>query len=696
MNISYNWLKEIVDIDLSPEETAKALTRVGLAVEGIHGHKGDHVLDIDITSNRSDCLSHLGIARELGAATGRPLISRTGSAATVPLPSVLAGDTVRIEAPDLCHRFTARLIRNVSIGPSPSWLVDRLESLGERSINNVADITNYVMLELGQPMHAFDLDKLQGQRIVVRPARPGESIKTLDEVDRELDESILAVCDTEKPVAIAGIMGGFDSGITAETRNVLLEVAYFDRDSIRAASRKLRLSTEASYRFERGVDILNVVTASERAAQLICDLAGGEEAEFLDMFPRAYMPPEVRSANISAATQRLSGVQVSSERCDVLLSSIGVERTESNDAAIYSPPSWRHDIAIEEDLVEEIVRLNGYENIESVLPPAFGAGEHLRSETILRRVRSVLEGFGFSEAITYSFIDEKYDSRFQPLPSVLPISDLPEPERLVTLRDSVIEGAVRMRPTLLPGLLEAVRHNFNQSERNILLFESGKAFAKADTPGEAPAERLLLSFVMTGSMPLEGRASLGRAYDLYDAIGIAEAVLEAAGVTGCIFRPVELVHLRSGRAAKIAKDGVEIGSVGQLADALADESKFRQPVFVCEIDLDGLISRENSPPAYRPLPRFPSVVRDVSFVVKRQQRYADIEAAAKMAGQAICRSVKFVDDFVGSGLAEDERSLTVRFEYRSDDRTLTEDEVEVIHQAVLASIIQNAQVTMRM
>ncbi|HTK26433.1 MAG TPA: phenylalanine--tRNA ligase beta subunit-related protein, partial [Pyrinomonadaceae bacterium] len=281
MNISYNWLRDLIEIDLAPELLAEKLTRVGMAVEGVHPHGDDYVLDIDLTSNRPDCLSHLGIARELRVITGHEL-KTDGSNPEPPYPSALAADIVKVEDPDLCHRFTARIIKNVRIGPSPDWLVKRLEAIGERAINNVADTTNYVMHELGQPMHSFDLDKLAENRIVVRRARSDEKIKTLDEVERKLDETMLAICDAEKPVAVAGVMGGFASGISEQTTNVLLEVAYFKRESIRHASRKLNLATEASYRFERGVDIQNLINASNRATDLICELAGGERGEFID------------------------------------------------------------------------------------------------------------------------------------------------------------------------------------------------------------------------------------------------------------------------------------------------------------------------------------------------------------------------------------------------------------------------------
>ena len=327
MNISYNWLRELIETGLTAEEAAAQLTRVGLAVEGIHSFKEDLVLDIDLTSNRPDCLSHLGVARELGVITGKPVgVDRRSPdrLPDAPFPSILAADIVKIEDPDLCYRFTARVIRNVKIGPSPQWLVDRLEALGERSINNVADITNYVMLELGQPMHAFDLDKLAEKRIVVRRAADGENMTTLDEVERELDDSMLMICDAEKPVAVGGVMGGLDSSITDETTNVLLEVAYFDRASIRQTSRKLGLATEASYRFERGVDIENLKRASDRATELICELAGGEAGEFVDVYPTRQTQKEVDSKDISAAVKRLTGLNVPTEECVRILNALGI------------------------------------------------------------------------------------------------------------------------------------------------------------------------------------------------------------------------------------------------------------------------------------------------------------------------------------------------------------------------------------
>lgn len=684
MNISYNWLRDLINIELSPTEVGKQLTRVGLAVEGIHESGNDFVLDIDLTSNRPDCLSHLGVARELGVITETPLNERAAKYGEVPLPAVLAGEIVTIEAPELCNRFTARIIRNVKIGPSPQWLVDRLEAIGERSINNVADVTNYVMHELGQPMHAFDLDNLTGGRIIVRRAKDGEAITTLDEVDRTLNESMLAICDAEKPAAVAGIMGGLGSSISDDTVNVLLEVAYFDRENIRATSRKLNLATEASYRFERGVDVENLINTSNRATQLICDLAGGSAGDLIDTYPVKNSIKSVVSNDISGTVRRLTGLVVAEEDCVRILAALGIRSADGADSLAtpsreFLSPSWRHDIAIEEDLVEEIARHTGYERIGTELPPAYGAGEYQANEQRLKRLRQTLTDIGFDEAISYSFIDTKYDGKFKTVPGISQTD-------LVTLNDSVIEGAVRMRPTLIPGLLAAVRHNFNQQRRNLKLYEIGKAFSAGDGFDELPNEKELFAMVLTGSETYEDRAMTGRELDFFDAKGSLEAALSAAGIEN-VECSVEMIdHLRPGQSADIKVNGETVGYLGRLSDEISATNKFRQPVFVAEVNLDMILNADVKTVVYKPLPKFPGISRDVSFIVKRNDVYSDLVAELEMLKGGHFRDVKFVDIYEGAGIAEDERSLTVRLEYRSDDRTLTEAEVEALHDQIVETI----------
>lgn len=687
MNISYEWLKHLIDIDLSAEETAAALTRVGLAVEGIHAHANDFVLDIDLTSNRPDCLSHLGVAREIAVITNKNLKEPTQRHEDV--EAYDKTNFVSVTDHWLCRRFTARTIRNVKIGPSPHWLVDSLEGIGERAINNVADITNYVMHELGQPMHAFDYDKLAENRIVVRRAKVAERIMTLKDIEFELDDTILAICDAEKPVAIGGVVGGLYSSITDSTVNVLLEVACFDRSNIRATSRKLNLATEASYRFERGVDIENLIRASNRATDLICDLAGGEAGEFVDVYPTEFTPNEIESKDISTAVKRLTGLDVEMTECVRILSALGIATGEKS--AIYIAPSWRHDLSIEEDLVEEVARHAGYENIATELPPAFGAGEYQPTEAREKLLRQTLVNMGFDEALSYSFIDTRFDEMFETVPGLL---EKKSEDKYVTLQDSVIEGAVRMRPSILPGLLEAVRLNLNHQRRDIKLFELGKVFAAVSGEDPLPNEQKNFALILTGGEALESRVLPARELDFYDAKGAVEAALTSLGHSASL-SAVEIKHLRPGQSASIQVNNKTVGYLGRLNDEIASSYKFKQPVFVAEVNLEEVLTFSTDTSNYRPLAKFPSVVRDISFIAKRSLAFAEIQNAVDQEHFDLCRSVEFVDVYEGKGMGEDERSITIRLEYRSDDRTLVEDEVEAVHQQILTKIEQKLAIKPR-
>jgi phenylalanyl-tRNA synthetase beta chain len=678
MNISYNWLKELIEIDLPPAELAQKLTNAGHAVEGIHEAGDDFVFDIDLTSNRPDCLSHYGIAREAAAITGSKVESPKSKVKNAE-PGENNG-LVTITDPDLCHRFTARIIRNVKIGPSPEWLVKRLEAIGERAINNVADITNYVMHELGQPMHSFDLNKLAEGRIVVRRAKPGEMVTTLDEVERKLDTAMLAICDAERPVAVGGVMGGLDSAISDETTDVLLEVAYFKRDNIRQTSRKLGLATEASYRFERGVDIENLARASNRATELICELAGGEAGEFVDVYPTKFVPNEIVSEDIQYATKRLTGLDIETGEILRILDSLGIS---SPDGKNFTSPSWRHDIAIEEDMVEEAARIYGYDKIAEELPPAYGAGELQPAEPRKIKLRQNLSELGFDEAISYSFIDTKFDDTFETLPGIV---DEKAEEHFVTLQDSVIEGAVRMRPSLLSGLLDAVRTNLNHQRRDVKLFEIGKVFASKTGEDNLPTEKELFSVVLTGGEVSQGRAMVSRELDFYDLKGAVEAALESVGLRHAEFSAEDVKHLRKGQSASISVGDKKIGYLGRISDEISAGYKFRQPVYVAELDLQTAMAEDRPPVLYRPLAKYPSIVRDVSLLVKRTTSLAEIRKAVTDQGAEICRSVDFVDIYEGKGMADDERSVTIRLSYRSDERTLIETEVDAIHQQIIGNL----------
>ena len=690
MNISYNWLKDLVEIDLSPQDLAVKLTGAGLAVEGIHPQGDDFVFDIDLTSNRSDCLSHLGVAREI-AAISQSKVQSPKSKVEDRKPKTEDLTLVTIQDSDLCHRFTARIIRNVKIGASPEWLKQRLEAVGERSINNVADITNFVMHELGQPMHSFDLNKLAGNRIVVRRAKSGETIKTLDEVERKLDATMLAICDAEKPVAVAGVMGGFDSGITDATTDVLLEVAYFKRENIRQTSRTLKLSTEASHHFERGVDIENLVRASNRATELICELAGGTAEDFVDVYPTKFVSNEIESKDIQSAVKRLTGLEVENAEILRILNALGIIATEQSQipnpkSQIFLAPSWRHDLAIEEDLVEEVARIVGYDKIGEELPPSSSAGEYQPNEMRKLHLRNTLANLGFDEALSYSFIDSKHDEVFALIPEF--VHENLE-EKFVTLKDSIIEGAVRMRPSLLSGLLDAVRTNFNHGRRDIKLFELGKVFAASKKEDDLPEEQELFTLVLTGNETLQNKAMAVREFDFYDAKGALESAVDAINLSSLEFVANDVKHLRKGQSAEILANGKAVGTIGRISDELASVYKFKQPVFVAEVNLQTLLEATEQAVLYKPLPVYPSIVRDVSLLAKRNVSFADIKKAIEAENFELLRKVEFVDVYQGKGMADDERSTTIRLEYRSNERTLLEEEVEKIHTSILQNLDAN-------
>ena len=677
MDISYNWLKDLIEIDLPPADLAQKLTSVGLAVEGIHEAGDDFVFDVDITSNRGDCLSHLGIAREIAAITNYELRTTNNDDHE---PKTEDQNLVEIRDADLCHRFTGRIIRGVKIAPSPEWLVKRLEAVGERSINNVADITNYVMHELGQPMHSFDLNKLAEQRIVVRRARNHETIVTLDEVERKLDDTMLVICDAMKPVAIGGVMGGLDSSITDSTTDVFLEVAYFKREDIRQTSRKLKLSTEASHRFERGVDIENLIRASNRAAELICRIAGGTAEDFVDVYPTKHEPKEIESNDIQAAVKRLTGLLVEDSEIARILNALGIKH---KDSALFVAPSWRHDLSIEEDLVEEVARIVGYDEIGEELPPTRHAGEYQPTEKRKKDLRKTLATLGYDEAISYSFIDTKYDDTYEFVPHLI---DENASEKFVSLQDSIIEGATRMRPSLLSGLLDAARTNFNQQNRDVKLYELGKVFSASQIESGLPNERELLAMIVTGNETLENKAMPLRELDFYDAKGALETAVAAINAPVLEFTAKDARHLRKGQSAEIKSNGKIVGTIGRLNDEIADVYKFKQPVFVAEIDLQTILNEQQPAVLYYPLPIYPSVVRDVSLLAKRNVSFAEIRKTIESENYELLKRIEFVDVYEGKGIGDDERSITIRLEYRSDERTLLEEEVEAVHARILRKL----------
>ncbi|HEX8130085.1 MAG TPA: phenylalanine--tRNA ligase subunit beta [Pyrinomonadaceae bacterium] len=701
MNISYNWLRELTGARLTAGELRERLTMAGLEVEAVHEAGDDFVLEIAVLSNRPDLLSHLGVAREVctlaGGAVRWPEMRAAREEGTAESLT-----SVEIEAADLCPRFTARVVRGVRIAPSPAWLVARLQAIGQRSINNVADITNYVMLELGQPLHAFDMGKLEGRRLIVRRAREGERLTTLDGVERELDTEMLVIADAARAVALAGVMGGAETEISDTTEDVLIEAAHFAPASVRRTSRALGLQTEASDRFERGVDPEGQVRAQARAAALITELAGGTATtDTIDIYPKPLAPHVVPLR--FARVRELTGLDVPPQESLRILGALGIEPASTNgtgqpatDAgaqstgaepetkASFVSPSWRTDIRVEEDLVEEVGRHFGYDKVSDTLPASNVAGEYRAHEGRRRNARRALNACGFDEALTFSFIDTAHDEQFEVLPGFVRRAD--ESSRFVTLSNPIIEGAARMRPTLLAGLLESVRHNFNHGTRDVRLFEMGRIFAADAEAGGQPRETEACALVATGIATEAGHAGASRELDFYDLKGALEAALAASNVAAPEFDPTSARHLREGQAAQILIEGRAVGTLGRLADDVAAVYKFKQPIYVAEVDFTSLLAAAETGVRYAPLARFPSVVRDASLVAPRRVTFAEMSNAVLALNLEHVRQVTLVYVYEGERVPEGQRSVTLRIEYRADDRTLRDEDVDELHGRIVNTL----------
>jgi phenylalanyl-tRNA synthetase beta chain len=682
MLISYNWLRELTGTTLTPLELRERLTMVGLAIDAVEEIDGDSVLDVEVPSNRPDCLSHIGIAREVA------VIEKSQVSSFKPQVSKTKGKTsdfasVEISDPELCPRYAARMVRGVKISSSPPWLVKRLKEIGQRPINNVADITNYVLHELGQPLHAFDFAKLSEHRIVVRRAKQGEKLTTLDGVERALDPEMLVIADAARPVALAGIMGGDDSEISAQTTDVLIESAYFNPDSVRRTARQLGMDTEASRRFERGADRENVLHAQTRCIELICKIAGGTATEdAIDVYPSPL--PQRRIEFHNSRVESLTSLKVPEPEMKRILTGLGFAQAgKSSAGSTFVPPSWRVDVKREEDLVEEVARHFGYDKIGSELPPSSLSGEYQATELKSRALRLALKHIGFHEVINFSFIDAAHDNQIE----LIPEFSTREGE-FVTLQNPIIEDVVRMRPTLIPGLLDAVRHNLNHGVRDVRLFEIGRVFANA-APGELPKEREAFTLIATGGAAGEGQAQSPREIDFYDLKGALEAAVAAMNVGALKFTKMQAIHFREGQAARILlREGTAIGSIGRLSESVAAAYKFRQPVYVAELDFGLLLASEPEPVQYHPLPRYPSVVRDLTILVDRTVTLDELLQAIKEQNVDDYRGVELVGTYEGEKTPENKRAITLRIEYRSDEGTLTDEKVEQRQQGLVDSLLR--------
>ncbi len=652
----------------------------------------DTVFEIGLTPNRPDCLSLIGIAREVAAIQGTPL--RTPDIGLPPgRGNAHEATAVTIGAPDHCPRYAARLIEGIRIGPSPDWLRDRLLSIGLKPINNVVDVTNFVMMETGQPLHAFDLDFLAGERIVVRLASPGERFTTLDEKERSLDEGMLLICDAEKPVAVGGVMGGLNSEIQETTTRVLLESAYFDPVSIRKTAKKLGLATDASHRFERGVDPEGTLRAIDRAAQLILDVAGGTLIEgVVDERPKRVGPERI-DLSVSA-TNELLGIQVTDDTVRERLRSIGFSVDPAGpDRLSVLPPSFRVDVTRPQDLMEEVARLYGYNRIPTTSPLMPAEARVPSASLLLRnRIRDLMTGFGFTEAINYSFIQPDAPDRLR-----MPEGD---PRRNgVALRNPLTEDQSVMRTSLLPGLLSNMGWNRARQVRDLKLFEVGKVFI-GNRSKELPDEPQMAAGLWTGNRTAPTWLARETSCDFFDMKGIVEGLLEGLRIRDARFTRMpddRCCYTRTGHTARIRVADTEIGQVGEVHPETLRRFDLKGTAFYFELDLDRLLPLVPEVRQTADIPRYPAVDRDITLIIDKGTEAAAVRDAIRssgIAGADLIEAITFLDAYEGKNIPAGHRSLSFRITYRSPEETLEDDRVNTIHKSIADHLLDAFKATL--
>jgi phenylalanyl-tRNA synthetase beta chain len=665
MKLPVSWLREYVDAPEDPGRIGEDLTMVGFELGGIEGEGDQAVLDLDITTNRVDGMNVYGLAREVAVIYSRPLrplelsFTETGTPASEALE-------VQLEAADLCPRFSARVL-DVRLGPSPAWLQERLEMVGVRPINNIVDLSNYVMLEMGHPSHAFDLTRIPEARLRVRWAREGERLVTLDEVERTLSARSGVVAGPEDALALAGIMGGASSEVSDETRTIALEAAYWEPLAIRRAAKALGMHTEASHRFERGADPNGPPVATARIAHLLEKLgAGTTRPGLIDEVPAPLGQRRValRAARVSAVL----GTEVPVERCRTILTGLGFEAAETGAGEWQvAVPAWRGDVSREADLIEEIGRHHGVDKVPSTIPPSIGVGRLGPGQREERIVRDVLTGAGLTETIQNAFVEDHGGAGERPIRLANPLAD-----HHSVLRSSLVQ----------PGLLEALETNVRQGRRDVALFELGRVFFPADP---LPVEQRRLALLLSGAARAAHWSEPGRPVDVFDAAGELELLFERLGAGPLTLDPEgpcpEILH--PGQGAAIMLDGEAIGWLGALRPGVREE---REPVVVAELALDPVLKRSDTVERFAPLARFPAVDRDLSVLGDARVAAADLVKTVRGAAGDLLRRVEVKDRYDRPPVPAGKVSLMLGLRYQHPERTLTSEEVQASVEVVIRGL----------
>ena len=634
----------------------------------------DAILELEITPNRPDCLSMIGVAREIGAETGNfiklPAVNvREGTADVRELTSVT------IHAPELCPRYAARVIRGVKIAPSPKWLQRKLESVGVGAINNVVDVTNFVLMECGHPLHAFDYHKLAENRIVVRRAVSDETLTTIDGTERELTSDMLVIADAEKAAALAGVMGGFDSEISDQTVDVLLESAYFHPPSVRKTSKALGMHTEASHRFERGADPEGVIPAIDRAAQLIAELADGEiAAGIVDVYPGKQSPVKVKLR--PARVNFVLGTEIAASEMNEILSRLGFQVSPAYDVTV---PTFRPDVGREIDLIEEIARVHGYDNIPTTMPAGNVPAPPSNAKSELReRVKTYLVASGMTEVVNYSFYDPRGFDRIR-----LEASD--QARNAIKIRNPLSEDMSIMRTTLIPSLLENAQRNRNHRVENIQLFEMSKVFVPGGD-SELPDEPERVAGVIAGNIGAGVHGAPFREADFFDIKGIVEGLLDACGISDYAIDSTRHPLFHPGRNASVAIDGGHLGIFGEAHPEVLQNYDLEYKAYLFEFDFEILTDAADLTRRVEPISVYPSVNRDIAVVVD-----ADIPASSpveliRSVGGALVKSVRLFDLYIGDQVPEGKKSLAYAIEYSSPTETLRDEQVDRVHERIVKKL----------
>jgi phenylalanyl-tRNA synthetase beta chain len=683
MKFTLNWLKELVDFTGAPEALAKLLTMTGLEVETLtplrepETNREDWLFEIAVTPNRGDCLGLAGVAREVSALTGASLKAPQASVSKKDA-RISTRITLQIDDPKLCARYSARLVDDVRVAPAPTWLRYRLEACGIRAINNIVDATNYVMLETGQPLHAFDLDRLGNKKIVVKSAGDIKKFTTLDGVERELAADDLLICDGDVPVALAGVMGGFNSEVTDTTRAVLLESANFAPSSIRRTAKRLALHSEASHRFERGVDPDGTIRALDRVVWLINEIAGGSAlAGAADSYPGRMKPIALRLRQ--ERIESLLGVPVELKQAEKLLRALGLKtegQTKSRSLKV-SVPATRPDLIREADLIEELARLRGYDSLPTTLPLVKIAGKTDPRLLWERRLRSVLAGEGVTEVINLPFTSKQLNRTFTGLWSPTTAA--------VTVLNPLAKENPEMRLSLIPGLIDNLRLNLAHKVKSFHAYHLGKVFCS--TAIAATGERTAVGGILYGPRASHGlRLREERPIGFLECKGLVEAVLGLFRLEeSARWSRSELEFLHPGKSANLQVGDTALGYLGELHPNLADQLEVA-PVLLFELDLEKLLEYAPRRIVTESLPRFPAVERDVAIVVDREFASQQIISWIAALGEPWIERVEVFDQYLGAPIPDGKKSLAYRVSYRAEDKTLTDLEVNELHQKLVGRL----------